>query len=330
MSASVAKKDDGKTQSTGDNGKSFAKEFGEVDLMLTRKVLVDDMDAHFDRSRCLKRCLQALKLLEDESGVSAHLTLQVLKEALASYPGRHRSGTSLHDWARARLAAFVMSYRRVPVPYVRDKGRYMRWVGRETDDIQIGDMEAFLHDVNCHTKDYYVKGRTVGVANRLSHPDYDSYVLTKKMMLGKVVVPYRLKSGKVRYFAPNMTPKEMLSAGVFGGRYLNDCMTEFPREWYRDALDKQKLSVSGYEVTLNKYKKACSMSLKKWKDSGMILYPDERGWFQWYCRFYIGRRIPDLDLRQMKKWRSFVSRHTHRGRKTSQALLHWGFDRNGT
>ncbi len=133
-------------------------------------------------------------------------------------------------------------------------------------------------------------------------------------------------------FKPELTPKQMLELGVFGGKYMTDCRKEFPASWFRKA----KLCHEKHDKELNFYKVHASQPLKVWKDKGWIHNDDPRGWFQWYCRYYMGRRHPD-DERQVKRWKA-ISRHIAqvrkncpRGDKTCrprqrQALLHWAID----
>ncbi|MGJ8685901.1 MAG: hypothetical protein ACSHWQ_00370 [Spongiibacteraceae bacterium] len=133
-------------------------------------------------------------------------------------------------------------------------------------------------------------------------------------------------------FTPELTPKEMLGLGVFGGKYLNDCKNEFPAEWFLDA----KLSESK-DISLNYFAVDASQPLSEWVKKGWIHSQDPRGWFQWYCRYFMGRRTDAEDQRQIKRWRAF-SRHRgaikkycepydHRCRKKQrQALLHWAYD----
>jgi len=134
-------------------------------------------------------------------------------------------------------------------------------------------------------------------------------------------------------FRPDLTPKEMLSLGVFGGKYMTDCRKEFPKSWFSGA----KLSPERHDDSLNYFEVHASQPLSVWKKKGWIYKEDPRGWFQWYCRYYLGRRIPKEDDRQIKRWRA-MHRHIaqlqngcRRGdetcqRRRRQALLHWAYD----
>jgi hypothetical protein len=135
-------------------------------------------------------------------------------------------------------------------------------------------------------------------------------------------------------FKPELTPKEMLTLGVFGGTYFNDKPSEFPEDWFLDA----KLSGSRTPNSdLNYYGVNASQPLATWEMKGWINEEDPRGWFQWYCRYYIGRRIADEDTRQIKRWKAMtrhiaqVKKYCAPGdslcrRKQRQALLHWAYD----
>jgi hypothetical protein len=134
-------------------------------------------------------------------------------------------------------------------------------------------------------------------------------------------------------FNPQLTPQQMLELGVFGGKYLTDCTQEFPRQWFVNA----KLSPGFKDVSLNYYQVDASQPLAVWRANGWLYPDDPRGWFQWYCRYYRGRRIPAEDERQIKRWKAFTR---HIGaikkycepfdwscrRKQRQALLHWAYD----
>lgn len=134
-------------------------------------------------------------------------------------------------------------------------------------------------------------------------------------------------------FNPELTPIKMLSLGVFGGKYLTDCRSEFPDHWFSEA----KLSPERKDTSLNYYSVDASQPLTEWQSKGWIHPQDPRGWFQWYCRYYLGRRTDTEDMRQMKRWRAF-SRHAGAIRKycepydfrcrkkQRQALLHWAYD----
>lgn len=125
-------------------------------------------------------------------------------------------------------------------------------------------------------------------------------------------------------FTPQLTPKEMLKLGVFGGKYMNDCVDEFPSDWFP-------------ATQTNFFGVKASQPLSVWIKKGWIYEDDPRGWFQWYCRYYMGRRIPTEDARQIKRWK-MIRRHyaqvkkncrvgdIHCRPKQRQALLHWAYD----
>jgi len=133
-------------------------------------------------------------------------------------------------------------------------------------------------------------------------------------------------------FKPELTPKQMLSLGVFGGKYMTDCKNEFPKDWF----DNVKFSPKCHNPNLNYFKINASKSLKYWVEKGWIYHEDPRGWFQWYCRYYMGRRCLD-DIRQIKRWKAMkrhisqIKKNCPKGlidcrRKQRQALLHWAYD----
>jgi len=133
-------------------------------------------------------------------------------------------------------------------------------------------------------------------------------------------------------FRPELTPREMLTLGVFGGKYLTDCRAEFPASWFANA----KLCHERHDPALNFFGVNASQPLAVWRKKGWIYRDDPRGWFQWYCRYYLGRRCPD-DERQIRRW-SALRRHVAQLRgacrpgdlscrpRQRQALLHWAYD----
>ncbi|MBV9827852.1 MAG: hypothetical protein JO001_19650 [Alphaproteobacteria bacterium] len=134
-------------------------------------------------------------------------------------------------------------------------------------------------------------------------------------------------------FKPDLTPKEMLAMGIFGGKYMTDCQDEFPRNWFTHA----RLSPEKEDASLNYFGIKASQPLKVWKAKGWIYPEDPRGWFQWYCRYYQGRRLPEIDERQIKRWLAIrrhvgqIQKNCRRGdcncrRRQRQALLHWAYD----
>lgn len=134
-------------------------------------------------------------------------------------------------------------------------------------------------------------------------------------------------------FKPDLSPKQMLELGVFGGKYMTDCQKEFPKEWYKKA----KLCPDKHDPALNFFKINASQPLSVWQKKGWIYKEDPRGWFQWYCRYFMGRRIADEDEKQIKRWYA-IRRHIAQIKKhcktkdwscrtrQRQAVLHWAYD----
>jgi len=134
-------------------------------------------------------------------------------------------------------------------------------------------------------------------------------------------------------FEPELTPKQMLALGVFCGKYMNDCRREFPTDWFVRA----NLSSDRRDCSLNYFGVDASQPLSVWRKKGWISEVDPRGWFQWYCRYYLGRRLPEEDRRQIRRWRAMrrhvaqVRKHCEPGdptcrRRQRQALLQWAYD----
>lgn len=133
-------------------------------------------------------------------------------------------------------------------------------------------------------------------------------------------------------FRPQLTPKQMLGLGVFGGEYFADKPADLPSDWWQVA----KLSKI-YDKNLNYFHVSASQPLKVWQQKGWIDQRDPRGWFQWYCRYYMGRRIEDYDDWQIKRWKA-IQRHIAQLQKSCvigdlncrprqrQAILHWAYD----
>lgn len=136
-------------------------------------------------------------------------------------------------------------------------------------------------------------------------------------------------------FIPELTPKQMLELGVFGGVYMRDCTKEFPKSWFKKAKFQKKESYK-HEGSLNFFGINASQPLAVWKKKGWIYKDDPRGWFQWYCRYYMGRRHEE-DQKQISRWKK-MKRHIGQikknckkkdlecRKKQRQALLHWAYD----
>jgi hypothetical protein len=138
-------------------------------------------------------------------------------------------------------------------------------------------------------------------------------------------------------FTPELTPRQMLALGVFCGRYMTDTRKEFPKSWFVKA----KLATKRRECSINYFGVAASQPLSVWREKGWIHPDDPRGWFQWYCRYYMGRRMEGEDQRQIKRWKA-MRRHIRQieqncepgdftcRRRQRQALLHWAYDSRKT
>ena len=134
-------------------------------------------------------------------------------------------------------------------------------------------------------------------------------------------------------FKPELTPKQMLRLGVFGGKYMTDCCKEFPADWFKKA----RLCPEKHDPKLNYFGVNASKPLSYWREKGWIHPDDPRGWFQWYCRYFMGRRLPEEDRRQIARWRAMrrhisqIHKHCRAGElkcrpKQRQAVLHWAYD----
>lgn len=174
----------------------------------------------------------------------------------------------------------------------------------------------------CHPKSWFKPGQVVIVNDKMQ---YGKYTL---------IAPY----GKLDpSFTPELSPKQMLAMGVFEGKYLCDAVAEFPREWFPESTIR-KLSPQGADPSKNYYGIKSRLSLQEWERKGWITKedPNKRGWFQWYCRYYIGWRNEEIDKIQIKRHRAFI-RHVAQLKKhckgdqtcrikQRQAVLQWAYD----
>lgn len=136
-----------------------------------------------------------------------------------------------------------------------------------------------------------------------------------------------------------LTPLDMLRRGIFSGKYINNDVKEFPKHWFSKSF--HKLSPDFPDHNINEFKTKSRMSLKQWKMNKWIIPPDHKGWFQWYCRYFIGRRLPEIDEKQIKRWLSY-KRHASQlknaairenrvgdpsfRKKQRQSLLQWAWN----
>ncbi len=175
-------------------------------------------------------------------------------------------------------------------------------------------------------------------------------------------IAYKNKNGNLMFddypeFNPNRTPKEVLQAGSFGGTYFRsilsgitgkryvDVWKEFPEDWFENLDIDKSVTSQVVQASVNKYNVKMGGRLDMWESSGWITNIDPYGWFQWYCRFYLGRRSSD-DIRQIKRWlracgpngrfktkliKLIISKKTsyndcNIGAANRQGMLHWGYE----
>lgn len=195
-------------------------------------------------------------------------------------------------------------------------------------------LDALLSKLKTEGKplSHFRPGTTIHTVDRMSPKGHSSsYSYRLEAPVGKRFHPD---------FRPDVSPAQALAAGVFEGKYLNDLVSEVPREWFLTAIRNGSLSPDHADPGVNLLHVKSRLSLREWQRKHWIHDPDWRGWFQWAVRYWLGRRIPKLDELQIKRWKSFVARHkgqiladyrtrgrgidkyTHRA-KQRQGLLQW-------
>ena len=135
-----------------------------------------------------------------------------------------------------------------------------------------------------------------------------------------------------KIFKPQLTPKKMLELGVFGGSYFGLKIKEYPKSWFKNA----KISID-FDANLNHFRVKSGLSRKQWLEKGWIFKEDPLGWFQWYCRYSMGRRLPNVDEIQIKRWKNFrrhvaaIQKNCEKNelfcrKKQRQAILQWAYN----
>ena len=113
--------------------------------------------------------------------------------------------------------------------------------------------------------------------------------------------------------SPNKTPIELIKEGAFGGTYLRDIYSSINEKWYKNSwkefvqlknIGAKFYASDYYDVNVNKCVK-CGTSLRFWENKGWINKIDPYGWFQWYFRYWLGRRSKD-DKRQINRRKKIV------------------------
>tara|TARA_B100001250_G_scaffold140867_1_gene120572 strand:+ start:316 stop:819 length:504 start_codon:yes stop_codon:yes gene_type:complete len=149
-----------------------------------------------------------------------------------------------------------------------------------------------------------------------------------------------------KLFKPMLTPKQMIHKGIFGGTYFYELVDYniFPKDWF-DGLTKDYYLSSKYNKDINFFKIKSGQNQQEWEKKGWIHKDDPRGWFEWYCKYYLGRSHED-DQRQIKRWLAFcgpngrwrnmiynkiqlagcdVDCSMQVSKRIQQSLLHWSY-----
>lgn len=208
-------------------------------------------------------------------------------------------------------------------------------------------MENALHYYKAKPKIWFKTGRKITVNNRMQN----NYTYTLTFDAGtKLTHGGWDNDGKpIRYpdFKPKYSPQTILRMGAFEGKYCNDQIFEFPREWYltrSGTFNKRKFSPEKADPKCNYFGVKSRQSLQEWRRKKWIPCApgdkDKRGWFEWYCRYWLGRRQPEVDAVQIKRWKAFnrhygqFKKHTkgkgkNKHPKRRQALLQWSYPCKG-
>ena len=184
---------------------------------------------------------------------------------------------------------------------------------------------------------WYKTGKKINVKNRMQSKYSYTLSFNAGTNLTKGGLDEKGRMIRYMYFKPKYSPGKMLSMGIMGGKYCNDQILEFPSNWYKNI---NKFSPEFNNPKLNYFGVNSRQSLQEWRRKKWIPLlktdKDNRGWFEWYCRYWLGRRQPDIDAMQIKRWTSFVRHYKQflnqtkgRGNKTHpkrrQALLQWSY-----
>ena len=197
-------------------------------------------------------------------------------------------------------------------------------------------MKECLKSSKSKSKKWFKSGKQIIVNNRMQN-NY-SYTLTYNAGTNISNGGIDSDGNKIKYdgFNPKYNPGQMLKMGVFEGKYCNDQIFEFPKEWFKLS----KLSPEKADHTINYFGIKSRLNLQEWKRKKWVPChkndKDKRGWFEWWCRYWLGRRMPEVDIIQVKRWRAF-NRHYGQFIKNTkgkgndihprrrQALLQWSY-----